>query len=192
MKTIEDIKVYALEHEVPIMQDDTLNFISRLIQERKYEHVLELGTAIGYSAISLCMNNPMLDIVTLERDEERYLLALENILHHHLKHRIHTIWIDIYDYKTTKQFDMLIIDAAKAQNQAFYDKFKENVRPGGVILVDNMNFHGFKSDTDELAHRRNLRMMLSKIEAFDEYIANSSDIISSRYDIGDGLLLIEK
>lgn len=184
------IRVEAIQAKVPIMAEETLLKIIEVLQKNQLDTVLELGSAVGYSACVLADALDNLRITTLERDEERYLNAKENILKMNLNHRVQSIWVDIYDYEVNEIFDALIIDAAKAQNQAFYERYFPFVRPGGFIFVDNMDFHGYHSA--DLLHRRNLRNMVSAIETFDDYIQNQAGVTVERLTLGDGLLIIEK
>ncbi len=188
---LKSLREEALRTNIPIMQEETLDYIGSLITRHQYHTVLELGTAIGYSSLSLLHRVGQLSITTIERDEQRYLQAMENFNVFRTRDSIICHWMDVYDFETTACFDVLIIDAAKAQNQPFYERFKDNVRSGGCIIIDNMNFHGLDSKQAKKDHRRNLSIMLDRIEKFDAYI-ESSDLAYNRYDIGDGLLVIWK
>lgn len=189
---INQIYKEAIEDHVPIMSTEAIEYITSKLIGINATRVLELGTAIGYSSISFASKIPNLIIDTVERDEQRHLRALENIRTTKLRERIHAYWLDIYDFESEHQYDALIIDAAKAQNEAFYLRFEDYVRKGGIIFVDNMDFHGLSSQDEALEHRRNLRMMLEKIERFDQYIETRTDLNFERLAIGDGLLVIYK
>ena len=79
LKEIKEIKKYALENKVPIMMDDGIDFLTTFIIKNQIKSVLEIGTAIGYSAIMMALSNPYVMITSIERDEVRYLEALKNI-----------------------------------------------------------------------------------------------------------------
>lgn len=186
---LKEIREFALASDVPIMQEDTLKFIVKILDEHQYQSVLELGTAIGYSSLYLATHLKQLQITTIERDEERYLLAQENINSSDYRPQIKSLWMDIFDYRPSDLFDVLIIDAAKAQNQSFFDLFKNNVRKGGCIIIDNMDFHGIDAKKAKADHRRNLSQMVEKIERFDQYI-HENDYKYDRYNLGDGVLVV--
>ena len=85
---IEEIEKYAKEHKVPIMLKDGIEYLCNYIQENHIQKILEIGTAIGYSAIKMALVKENIHITTIERDEERYNIALENIQNMHLEDRI--------------------------------------------------------------------------------------------------------
>ena len=77
--SISQLEKYAEENNVPIMQKDGIEFLLKFINDRNIENILEIGTAIGYSAIRMCMINDRIKVTTIERDHERYMEALKNI-----------------------------------------------------------------------------------------------------------------
>jgi len=104
---IKDIKKYAEEHKVPIMQDEGIDYLTTFIIKHQIETVLEIGTAIGYSSIMMCLANPKIKVVTIERDEERYMEALKNIKALELEDRITPIFKDALDVKLKEKFDLI-------------------------------------------------------------------------------------
>ena len=141
-KSIKEIKQYAEENNVPIMQEEGIDFIITFIIKHQIKSILEIGTAIGYSAIMMALANPDIKITTIEKDEKRYLEALKNVKKLELENRITLIFNEAENVILEGEFDMLLIDAAKAQNKRFFELFEHNVKVGGFILTDNMFFHG--------------------------------------------------
>ena len=80
-----EIEKYAYENSIPIMQKDGIEFLTKFICENNIKNILEIGTAIGYSAIKMCLTNSDVTVTTIERDKERYDIALENIKKFNLK-----------------------------------------------------------------------------------------------------------
>ena len=117
---INEIRAYAKEEKVPIMMDDGLKFLIEYIAKNKIQSVLEIGTAIGYSSIMMALSNPSLTITTIERDEKRYLEALKNIKKLKLEDRITLIFNDALDVSLSEKYDLIFIDAAKAQSIKFF------------------------------------------------------------------------
>lgn len=189
MNNLSEFKRYCLSENYPIMRDDVLEFLSNQIKSQ--HHVLEIGTCVGYSSIYLSSQTGCM-ITSLERDLERHLLAKELVLQFNQSHRIHLIYDDALSYETTQQFDVIIFDAGKAQNQAFLDRFLPCLKTKGSIFVDNVDFHGYKEKLDELNHRRNLRSMVRKLAAFEENLSRREDVKSSYLPLGDGLIHIVK
>ena len=136
---IREIKKYAIDNKVPIMQDDGIDFLTTFIIKNQINSVLEIGTAIGYSAIMMSLANPNLKITTIERDKDRYLEAVKNIKRMDLEDRITLIFSDALDINIEGKFDMIFIDAAKGQNIRFFEKYESNLNPSGYVVTDNMN-----------------------------------------------------
>ena len=120
---IKDLKKYAVENNVPIMQDDGIDFLTKFIIKNQINSVLEIGTAIGYSAIMMALANPKLKITTIERDQTRYLEAVKNVKAAGLEDRITLIFKDALDVIIDDKFDLIFIDAAKGQNINFFEKY---------------------------------------------------------------------
>ena len=113
---LKEIEKYAKENKVPIMQKDGIKFLTNYVQEQGVKSILEVGTAIGYSAICMALVDPKIKITTIERDEERYLEAIKNIKNFGLENRITLIFNDAFNVQIDKKFDLIFFDAAKAQN----------------------------------------------------------------------------
>lgn len=186
---INKIEEYAKINNVPIMLKDTLFYIDKLIKDNNYKSVLEIGTAIAYSTITLRNNNDI-TITSIERDNERYLKAVENVNSSNLSN-IDLINDDALNINISDKYDLIIIDAAKSQNIKFFEKYKNNLNENGTIIVDNMNFHGLVGKSKEIKSR-NLRGLIRKLEAFWEYIDNQSEYSVIHLDIGDGIIVCKK
>ena len=124
---IDQIKEYAIANNVPIMSDSGIRFLTNYIKDNNIKDILEVGTAIGYSAIMMAIVSDDIHITTIERDEKRYLEAIKNVKKMDLEDRIHLIYKDAFDVKLNDKFDLVFIDAAKAQNTKFFEKFEYNL-----------------------------------------------------------------
>lgn len=189
---IERIKQEALDHQVPIMCDESIEYIVVNLLKHRCKSILEVGTAVGFSALSIANAIPDAKITTIERDEIRYAQAIKNIDQLNLSHRVNALLVDALDYRCTEMVDALIIDAAKAQNRTFFDRFFPFVKPRGIVIVDNLNFHGHNENIELLSDRRNLRQMVNKIKAFEDYVNNRADLSVERVFVGDGMMLIRR
>ena len=134
---IKQIKEYAIENKIPIMQNEGIDFLTTFIIKHQIKNVLEIGSAIGYSAIMMSLCSPNLKITTIERDEERYLEAIKNIKKLNLEDRITLIFNDALKVKIEDKFDLIFIDAAKAQNIKFFELFEKNLNDNGYIITDS-------------------------------------------------------
>ena len=117
---IKELEEYAKINNIPIMQRDGIEFILEFIKEKNIQNILEIGTAIGYSAIRMASSFDNVKVVSIERDKERYLEALKNIDQLQLADKITLIFGDALDVEITDKFDLIFIDAAKAQNKKLF------------------------------------------------------------------------
>ena len=124
MDQISEIKTYARKESVPIMQDETQAFICNYIRENNAHSVLEIGSAIGYSAIQFAKAADDVKVTTIEIDIDRYLKADQNIITAGLKDKITLIHGDALTCEIQGKFDLIFIDAAKAQYIKFFEKYK--------------------------------------------------------------------
>ena len=189
---IREIKKYALDNKVPIMQDDGIDFLTTFIVKNQINSVLEIGSAIGYSAIMMALANPNLKITTIERDRERYLEAVKNIKKMNLEDRITLVFNDALEVNIDGSFDMVFIDAAKGQNIKFFEKYELNLKEEGYIITDNMNFHGLVDKVDAEIESRNLRALVRKIRDYRSFLLNHQNYEVELFNVGDGIAVARK
>ena len=189
---IRVIKKNALEEGVPIMQDETIDFITDYIEKKKVRKILEIGTAVGYSAIMMALANPLVNVISIEKDKNRYIKALKNIKKMNLEDRITLIFNDALDVKLDEKFDLIIIDAAKSKNLDFFSHFENNLEVNGSVITDNINFHGYvEKDLSEIPSR-NIRGLVKKIRAYVDFLTNNVRYKTKFYDLGDGISVTER
>lgn len=188
-KLIKEMESFASREKVPIMQDSSLLFILNYIKENKIETILEIGTAIGYSAIRMANENTY--VTTIERDETRYLEAVKNVKLADFEHKIKLIFKDAFDTNIKDKFDLILIDAAKGKNREFIEKFQSNLKLGGTIIIDNIDFHGMVGKSSEIKSR-NLRSLVRKIENFLKYLETQKEYKVKKINIGDGLIILKE
>lgn len=191
MDLIQEMQLYAEEYNVPIMQDEGVQFLCDFIKEHECTRILEIGSAIGYSAIRMAMLNAQLHITTIERDEQRYKKAVEYIQRSGLESQIKIIYGDALETEIDGVFDLLFIDAAKAQYIKFFEKYEKNVKTNGFIITDNLSFHGFV-ENKSLVKSKNLRQLVGKIQRFIDYLKNRSDYETIFLEKGDGIGISRK
>ncbi|MBR6113071.1 MAG: O-methyltransferase [Bacilli bacterium] len=189
---INSLKEYADINDVPIMQDEGIDFLIDFILKNNINSVLEIGSAIGYSAIMMAIANPSLKITTIERDQSRYLEALKNIKAFDLEDRVTLVFNDALDANIEGMFDLIFIDAAKGQNIKFFEKYELNLNDGGYIITDNMNFHGLVDKEPEEIESRNLRQLIRKINEYRDYLSTRDDYDIEVYNVGDGIAVARK
>lgn len=184
---IKEMKKYAQENNVPIIQDASMNFIEEYIKNNNIKKILEIGTAIAYSAIMMALVNDEIKIITIERDETRYLEAVKNIKKFNLENRITLIFNDANKVELKEKVDMIFVDAAKSQNKNFFTKFEQNLKDHGTIITDNIEFHGLVKKNEEEIKSRNVRGIVRKIKDYIEFLKKNKDYNTIFYELGDGL-----
>lgn len=187
-EVIKEMEKYAEEKNIPIMQKKGINFLCKFIEKNEIKNILEIGTAIGYSAIKMALVNKDIHIVSIEKDQDRYIEAVKNIKKMGLEKRITLILGDALTIDLKEKYDMIFIDAAKAQYTKFFQKYKKNLIEDGVIVSDNMNFHGFVKDEEKIENR-NLRPLVTKIKKYIDFLENNEEFETKFYKIGDGIAI---
>ncbi len=189
---IDSIKKKALDEKVPIIKDDGLMFVLETIKKYDAKEILELGTAVGYSSMCMARLKKDIHIDTIERNVDMYNQAIKNIKDEGLDKQIEVFFTPIEEFKTAKKYDLIFVDAAKAQYGKYTNQFYDNLKTNGHFVYDNMIFHGLIYQIEEVSSR-NLRSMLKKIVNFRDSMANDNrfDIIMHD-EIGDGILLATK
>lgn len=185
---LKNIEEYADEKGVPIMEKEGIEFLCEFIKLNNIKNILEIGTAIGYSAIKMALVSDDITVTTIERDKDRYLRALKNVKDMHLENRITLLLVDAEDVKLKEKYDLIFIDAAKSQYIKFFEKFSNNLKTKGFIITDNINFHGLTfSDKTKLS--RNLRQLITKLERYIEFLRSSVEFKTRFFEIGDGIAI---
>lgn len=176
-----NLKKEAILKDIPIITDETLEFIVELIKTNNVKTILEIGSAIGYSSI---MFSSYVDtITTIERNEDLAKEAISNIKKHNLENKIEVIFADALTATITDKYDMIFIDGAKAQYKKFFEKYQDNLNENGIIICDNLNFHNL----DITKVSRSTRQLIKKLNDFKNYLKDHQDFDTSFYDNGDGL-----
>jgi len=185
---LEEIEEYAKVNNVPIMQKDGIEFLTKYIKENNVKNILEIGSAIGYSAIKMALVDDEVKVTTIERDKKRYDIAVDNIKKFNLENRIDIILCDALNIDIKDKYDLIFIDAAKSQYIKFFEKFDNNLNVGGTIVTDNLSFHGLVED-DSKTNNRNTKQLVRKIRNYIEYLKNNNKYTTTLYKLGDGVAI---
>ena len=188
IKEFEIMKEKALENHIPIIMDDTLEKIKEILKKEKPKRILEIGTAVGYSAICFARYAETCIIDTIELDEERAKEAIENIKKVGVDERINVIIGNAVEILPTLNFeyDIIFIDAAKSKYSIFLEQGIRLVKNGGIILADNVLYKGYvMSDYNKHKQRTAVRNLREYIKEVTENPNLESEIL----EIGDGLAI---
>lgn len=187
-ENILEMEAYAQEKNVPIIEKNSIAFIMKYIKNNEIKNVLEIGSAIGYSAILMASSSKDVQITTIERDEVRYMECLKNVKKCAMEKKINVVYQDALELNLTEgvMYDLIFIDAAKGQYTKFFEKYKNFLSKDGTIITDNINFHGYVGESNKL-DKGNLKSLVEKIESYIEFLKTNPEFDTKFYDIGDGL-----
>lgn len=184
---ILEMEQYAKEKNVPIIEKDSIAFIMKYIKTHNVKNILEIGSAIGYSAILMASASKEVKVTTIERDETRYMECLKNVKKCGFDKEVNVVFQDALEVNLTGvSYDLIFIDAAKGGYKKFFEKFQYFLSPGGVIITDNLKFHGYV-DKKETIDSKNLRGIVDKIEGYIEFLKANEEFETEFIDVGDGL-----
>ena len=169
----------------PILKEDSLSFLARLCESFMPKRVLEIGTYIGFSA-SVMLSSCACSLVTVEKNEENASLAKANLAPY--GDRAKVVCADAGEFiKRTKlpKFDLIFLDGPKGQYLNYLPYLKKLLNHGGVLVADNVYFHGLVNGKEIVKHK--LRTLVVNLRKFLDALKNDSDFETTVYDIGDGL-----
>ena len=184
---LKKIKEIALEQHIPIIMDETLETIKDYLKNKKINRILEIGTAVGYSAIcftEVLTENGVID--TIERDKERVEEAKKNIKLTNVEDRIHIYEGDAIEILPTlnNKYDMIFIDAAKGKYPFFLKEALRMINNDGIIFADNILYKGYvMSDYNKHKQRTAVRNLREYIKEVSENPCLETEILQ----VGDGL-----
>ena len=181
---IKELEVYAKDNNIPIMLPDGIDYLCNYIKENNIKNILEIGSAIGYSAIKMALVDDNITITTIEKDKERYDIAINNIKNFNLENRITILNEDALESNINDSFDLIFIDASKGHNIDFFNKYQNNLSSNGVIITDNLSFHGLVED-ESLIKTKNQRGLVNKIKKFIEFLDNNKEFNTTYIQVGD-------
>lgn len=187
---IREMEEYAKLHEVPISQPESIRMIEVLLELSRAERVLEVGSAIGYSAIRMC-GAAGCDVVTVELSEEMADIAEGNIARAGLEDKIRLIRGDAKEVlprlAEAEKFDMIFVDAAKGQYNEFFPHCMKMLKKGGLLISDNILYKGMTA-TDELVVRRKVTIV-RRLRSYLDMLCGDSRLSTAILPIGDGVAL---
>ena len=185
----EILKKEALENHIPIIMDDTLEKIKEILEKENPKRILEIGTAVGYSASCFVKySSPEVIVDTIELDEERAKQAIENVKKIGVDKNINIMIGNAVEILTTlsNEYDIVFIDAAKSKYSIFLEEGIRLIRNGGLILADNVLYKGYvMSDYNKHKQRTAVRHLREYIKEVTENPNLETEIL----EIGDGLAI---
>lgn len=186
---VENIKQKALDEHIPIIMDDTLNVIAKYLKKIKPKKILEIGTAVGYSAI--CFSEFLEKdgkIDTIEREKERVNEANENIKKAGVEEKIHIYEGDAVEILPTlnEKYNVVFIDAAKGKYPFFLKEALRMIEPNGIIFADNILYKGYVM-SDYNKHKQ--RTAVRNLREYIKEVSENPDLETEILEVGDGLAI---
>ncbi|WP_018665506.1 O-methyltransferase [Heyndrickxia acidiproducens] len=191
MPLFEEMETYAHEQHIPIMELAGIEGLCQLLRLQQPKKILEIGTAIGYSALRMAAALPDAEIITVEREEARFTKAYDYLAQTPLSAQIRLLTGDALDESTFKRirsyapFDAIFIDAAKGQYQKFFSTFSPLLGEHGCIYTDNVLFKGLVTET--FIEKKQVRNLVRKIRNYNEWLMQHEQFITTIFPVGDGL-----
>ncbi|WKA60054.1 O-methyltransferase [Planococcus shenhongbingii] len=188
------LKNYAEQHHVPIMEEQGISELIELLKSQQPKSILEIGAAIGFSAIKMASELPDCTVDTIERDDGRYNKAVEFIGQSGLENQIRIFHGDALELDLDllkPAYDAIFIDAAKGQYERFFEKYEKLLSERGIIYCDNMHMHGLsEQEISEVPRRK--RTMIRNLRKFKEYMLNHPSYETTLLSAGDGIMICRK
>lgn len=190
---LEEMRLFARQSWIPVILDDSLEYIENMLSKKSVKSILEIGTAIGYSAIcfsKFLTNDGKID--TIEIDKQRIMLAKANIDMYKLNDKINIIEGDALKVlpKLNKKYDFIFIDGPKSHYIEYLPICLDMLNEDGVIIADNVNYKGMVKGEEKVKHKQ--RTAVIRLREFIDKVKNDENLYSQLLDIGDGILVITK
>ena len=190
---IKAVEEFAIENKVPIVQKETAKFLEFMVSMKKPKKVLELGTAIGYSATLMfeaAGTEP--EIVTVERDENMVKLAKENLNNFGLQDKINIIQGDCLEIleNLDDKYDLIFMDAGKGHYNHFLPHCLRLLKDDGIIIADNVLFRGMVA-SDDLVKRRKITIV-KRMRTYLDLVSSDENLITSVIPMGDGIAVTKR
>ena len=189
---LQKVKEKALENHIPIIMDDTLEVIGKYLEELKPKKILEIGTAVGYSAMQFSkylQDGGRID--TIEREQDRYEEAKVNIKNCEVEDKINLLYGDAVELLPTlnDNYDMVFIDAAKGKYPFFLEQALRMINVGGLIIADNILYKGYVL-SDYNKHKQ--RTAVTHLRQYIADISVNETLETKILEVGDGLAISKK
>ncbi len=187
---LQRLKTQARKNGIPVIFDDGLKLLCDTVIATNAKTILEIGTAVGTSAMAMASLSPDITIDTYEIDSDRYHQAVENIHELGFDHQINVVHQNILEALISRKYDLIFMDGAKNHYYDYMVHTIDHIQPYGCYVIDNLNFHGIVDDPT-LTHNRSTVQLVHKIKRFRHWITTNDMLNTVLYDkIGDGIAIV--
>ncbi|SDI77072.1 O-methyltransferase [Alteribacillus bidgolensis] len=189
-----EMEKFAENNNVPIIETEALDVMLQILHIHNSKRILEIGTAIGYSALRIANDSPERKVISLEKDKERYETALNFRSKSKLKSQTTFVHVDALDetfsLEDRSPFDVLFIDASKGKYEEFFIKYTPCLKHKGLVITDNVFFKGLAAKPEDAPRR--IRSMVRKIHSYNKWLADHPSFSTKFLAVGDGLAVSQK
>ncbi len=188
------MRAFAEKHGVPIMLADSEQLLKTMIRIKKPAKILEIGTAIGYSGSLMLLCSPQSRLYTIEMDEQMIELATQNFKNNGVDDRVTLFKGDAREivHKMTGEYDFIFLDGPKRQYVDFLPYLKSMLKKDGILMSDNVLFHGFVEGLPRLTRKHRAFGISTHLNMFLDKLMADDDFESVILEIGDGVALSVK
>ncbi|MDO4634939.1 MAG: O-methyltransferase [Streptococcus sp.] len=190
---LAELEAFAKKENIPIIPHETVSYFRWLLQSIQPKNILEIGTAIGFSALLMAENAPEAKITTIDRNEEMIAFAKENFEKFDTRNQITLVEGDAVDLLSglTEMYDFVFMDSAKSKYIVFLPEVLKHVKKGGVVILDDI-FQGGDVAKPILEVRRGQRTIYRGLQRLFDATLNHPDLTASLVPLGDGILMLRK
>lgn len=189
----------AKTYGVPVIRTESHKILEEVVLKTKPNHILEIGTAVGYSGI-LMLQNSTADLITIEHNKYFKKQAIKNFKSNGYKNRVNLIYGDclveiskmLTNQKYNDYFDLIFLDGPKAQYDILLEGLIKMLKPNGTIIVDNVLFRGYVSSQENTPTRR-YKTIIKRLNKFIENCKNNPKLVNFELKtIEDGIIIANK
>ena len=190
---LKELEEYARRENIPIIPHETVAFFRLFLQTMQPKSILEIGTAIGFSALLMAEQVPDAKIMTIDRNEEMIGFAKENFARFDQRKQITLLEGDAVDLleHIEQRFDLIFMDSAKSKYIVFLPEVLKRLEVGGVVILDDI-FQGGDVARDIMEVRRGQRTIYRGLQRLFDATLDHPGLTASLIPLGDGILMIRK
>jgi len=191
---LTELQKFARKNFIPVVQDDTCNFLHETVKQLQPKQMLEIGTAIGYSGIVLLNASKGAHLTTMELDASRYQMAQQNFKEFGVSENITSMLGDAMELLKTlpsNTFDFVFLDGPKGQYLRYLPSILNVLTVGGIVFCDNLNTSKFEVEGQSVVPHKK-RTIYNNLNQFRQHITNNKNLQTTFYEVGDTVAIIKK